>query len=190
MSSAKKADSKNCKCWIPVVATILILFSIFDSAFAILMGTFAEVLMELSHRVYEHGTAMHVGKFFSTISGGSVNVGNFSEGVIVKEIVKDLPDLWILAILAWVRLGISLTGLVLGWLLVLRRESIFMPIVIWAITSLLFGIFAIIFSWDIYRVLAADSVPADSLLLGGLDIGLHVIWPLFLIWRFWWARPR
>ena len=66
--------------------------------------------MELSHRVYEHGTAMHVGKFFSTISGGSVIIGNFSEGAIVKEIVKDLPDLWMLAILAWGRLGIALTG--------------------------------------------------------------------------------
>ena len=74
MSTTEKNDSKACDCWIPVVATILILFSIFDSGFAILMGSFAEVLLELSHKVYEHGTAMHIGKFFNTNSGGSLSI--------------------------------------------------------------------------------------------------------------------
>ena len=54
MSTTKESESKACSCWIPVVATILILFSVFDSGFAIVMGSFAEVLMELSHRVYQH----------------------------------------------------------------------------------------------------------------------------------------
>ena len=69
MSTSKENESKACNCSIPVIATILILFSIFDSGFAVLMGSFAEVLMELSHRVYQHGTAMNIGKFFNTISG-------------------------------------------------------------------------------------------------------------------------
>ena len=190
MSTTEKNDSKACDCWIPIVATILILFSIFDSGFAILMGSFAEVLLELSHKVYEHGTAMHIGKFFNTISGGSLSIGNFNEGTIVKEIVKDLPDLWLLAILAWGRLAFSLTGIVLGCLLAARRESFLTPVLVWAIGSLIFGVFAIIFSWDIYRALAADGIPGDSLVMGGLDFGLHVFWPLFLIWRLWSARTH
>ena len=190
MSMTQKTQSNPCSCWIPVVATILILFSVFDSGFAILMGAFAEVLMELSHRVYEHGTAMNIGKFFNTISGGSVSIGDFNEGTIVKEIVKDLPDLWLLSILAWGRLAFSLTGIVLGSFLAARRESVLKPVLIWAISSLAFGVFAIIFSWDIYRVLSADGIPGDALLMGGIDFGLHVFWPLFLILRLWWWPAR
>ena len=188
MSTPKGGTSNSCQCWIPVVATVLILFSIFDSGFAILMGSFAELLLELSHRVHAHGAEMSIGKFFSTISGGSVNIGDFTEGTVIKEMVKDLPELWLLATLAWIRLGFSLTGLVLGCLMASRREKAFKPIVIWAIGSILFGIFAIISSWDIYRVLAADGVPGDAILMGTLDFGLHAIWPLFLIWRLWFAR--
>ena len=190
MSTTNENESKACHCWIPVIATILILFSIFDSGFAILMGSFAEVLMELSHRVYQHGTAMDIGKFFNTISGGSVSIGDFNEGTIVKEIVKDLPDLWLLSILAWGRLTFSLTGIVLGCLLAARRESFLKPVFIWAISSLIFGVFAIIFSWDLYRVLAADGIPGDSLIMGAIDFGLHVFWPLFLIWRLRSVRSR
>ena len=190
MSATEFNRNKDCTCWIPVVATILILFSIFDSGFAILMGSFAEVLMELSHRVYEHGAAMNIGKFFNTISGGSISIGDFNEGVIVKQIVKDLPDLWVLSVLAWGRLAFSITGIIFGCLLAARRESFIKPVVLWAGGSLIFGIFAIIFSWDIYRVLAADGIPGDSLLMGALDFGLHVFWPLFLIWRLWWVRTR
>ncbi len=190
MSTSRENDSIDCRCWIPVLATILILFSIFDSGFAILMGSFAEVLMGISHRIYEHGAAMHVGKFFNVISGGAVNIGDFSEGTIVKELVKDLPELWFLATLAWIRLGFSLSGIVLGCLLAARRERFFKPVLIWALSSLCFGLFAIISSWDIYRALAADGVPGDSYLMGGLDFGLHVFWPLFLIWRLWWVRHR
>jgi hypothetical protein len=69
-----------------------------------------------------------------------------------------------------------------------RREKVFIPIMLWAIASIAFGIFAIISSWDIYRVLAADAVPGDAILLGTLDFGLHIIWPLFLISRLWFAR--
>ena len=183
MSTSKENESKACNCSIPVIATILILFSIFDSGFAVLMGSFAEVLMELSHRVYQHGTAMNIGKFFNTISGGSVSIGDFNEGTIVKQIVKDLPDLRLLSILAWGRLAFSLTGIVLGSLLAARRESFLKPVFIWAVSSLIFGVFAIIFSWDLYRALAADGIPGDSLIMGGLDFSLHVFWPLFLIWR-------
>ena len=190
MSTTKENTSNACNCWIPVVATILILFSIFDSGFAVLMGSFAEVLMELSHRVYQHGTAMDVGKFFNTISGGAVSIGDFNEGTVVRELVKDLPDLWLLSILAWVRLAFSLTGIVLGCLLAAQRESFFKPTLIWAISSLIFGVFAIIFSWDIYRALAADGIPGDALLMGGLDFSLHVFWPLFLIWRLRMAHVR
>ena len=64
----------------------------------------------------------------------------------VKEIVKDLPDLWLLSILAWGRLAFSLTGIVLGCLLAAQRESFFKSTRIWAISSLIFGVFAIIFS--------------------------------------------
>jgi hypothetical protein len=188
MSTPKGSTSNSCHCWIPVVATVLILFSIFDSGFAILMGSFAEVLLELSHRVHEHGAAMKVGKFFSAITGGSINIGDFSEGTVINEMVKDLPELWLLATLAWIRLGFSFTGLVLGCFMAFRREKVFIPIMLWAIASIAFGIFAIISSWDIYRVLAADAVPGDAILLGTLDFGLHIIWPLFLISRLWFAR--
>ena len=131
---------------------------------------------------------MNIGKFFSTITGGSVNIGDFAEGTVINQMVKDLPELWLLATLAWVRLGFSLTGIVLGCLMASRRERVFKPIMIWAIGSIVFGIFAIISSWDIYRVLAADGVPGDSILMGTLDFGLHVIWPLFLLWRLWFVR--
>ena len=39
MSTTNENESKACHCWIPVIATILILFSIFDSGFAILMDS-------------------------------------------------------------------------------------------------------------------------------------------------------
>ena len=88
-----------------------------------------------------------------------------------------------MSILAWGRLAFSLTGIVLGCLLAARRESFLKPVFIWAVSSLIFGVFAIIFSWDLYRALAADGIPGDSLIMGGLDFSLHVFWPLFLIWR-------
>tara|TARA_B100001059_G_C17703721_1_gene511551 strand:- start:188 stop:760 length:573 start_codon:yes stop_codon:yes gene_type:complete len=183
MTTRNETESNACSCWIPVIATMIILLAIFDSGFAILMGAFAEVLMQLSHKVYEHGTAMDIGAFFHTITGGSLSIGDFAEGTIVKEIVKDLPDLKMLLTLAWVRLGFSFIAIVFGCLLAFRHEAFLKAILIWAICSLIFGVFAIILSWDIYRVLEADGIPGDFFLMAGIDFGLHVFWPLFLIWR-------
>ena len=54
-----------------------------------------------------------------------MSIGDFNEGTVVKQLVKDLPDLWLLSILAWGRLAFSLTGIVLGCLLAAQRESFF-----------------------------------------------------------------
>ena len=162
------------------MATMLILLGIFDAGLSLVMGGLATELDALRQQVESSSTDMHIGKFFNVVSGGLVNVGRFAEGTMVKEIVKDLPALWWMAVLAWSRLLISLVGFSLGWFLVWRKSFCFRLLLIWSVVSAGFFFFELFSSFDLIRLVYVEGGVWSFCVLSLLNVGLHLVWPAFV----------
>ena len=166
------------------MATMLILLGLFDAGLSLVMGGLATELDALRQQVESSATDMHIGKFFNVLSGGLVNVGKFAEGTVIKQIVQDLPALWWMAMLAWSRLLLSLIGFGLGWCLVSRRAFCIRLISIWSIVSFLFFFVELFSSFDLIRLVYAEGGLWAFFVLAFLNVGLHLVWPACVFWKF------
>lgn len=178
------SSTNRCHCWIPVMATMLILLGLFDAGLSLVMGGLATELDALRQQVESSSTNMHIGKFFNVMSGGLVNVGKFAEGTMIKEIVKDLPALWWMALLAWSRLLLSLIGFGLGWCLVFRRAFCIRLILIWSVVSVALFFVELFSSFDLIRLVYAEGGLWALFVLAVLNISLHLVWPTCVFWKF------
>ncbi|MEE2681658.1 MAG: hypothetical protein VX641_04725 [Planctomycetota bacterium] len=165
------------------MATMLILFGLFDSGLSLVMGGLATELDALRREVADSATDMHIGKFFNVVSGGLVNVGKFAEGTAIKQIVEELPALWWMAILAWSRLLISLIGFGLGWYLTLNKPSCVRLLMIWAVISAGFFFVELFSSFDLVRLVYAEGGLWSFCVLAVLNVGLHLVWPTYVFWK-------
>ena len=181
---------KECLCWIPVLATVLILFSLFDIGFGITMGSFADELAELGDEVSSQPTGMRLAKVFRTISGGYVNLGNSVVGVQVKDLVDNLPSLWLLAVMAWGRVLISIAGFLLGWAFAFRIRFSIMSILLYSLISLGWGVLSLILSRGLYLEMMDNDILLDGVILLSLNLVFHVIWPIVLGAHIWLARRK
>ena len=184
MTTQRTATEHGCRCWIPVIATMLILLGLFDSGLSLVMGGLATELDSLREQVEDSATDMHIGKFFNVISGGLVNVGKFAEGTVIKQIVEELPALWWMATLAWSRLLISLAGFGLGWYLVLRRSACVRLLMIWSAVSAGFFFVELFSSFDLINLVYVEGGIWSICVLAFLNVGLHLVWPAYVFWKF------
>ncbi|MEC7351957.1 MAG: hypothetical protein VYD99_02440 [Planctomycetota bacterium] len=183
MPNHDSSDSNPCQCWIPVMATMLILLGLFNAGFALLMGGVATELDSLREQVLSSSSDMKIGKFFNVVSGGLLSVGQYAEGKIVKGIVEGLPPLWWMAMLSWARVLISLVAFALGWCVVVRRPLAFRLLPFWAALSSVLFVFSLFSSFDVIRLVYVETGLLLVLLLGILDIGLHLVWPGYILLR-------
>lgn len=165
------------------MATMLILLGLFDAGLSLVMGGLATELDALRQQVENSSTDMHIGKFFNVLSGGLVNVGKFAEGTAIKEIVKELPALWWMAILAWSRLLLSLIGFSLGWCLVSKKAFCVRLLLVWSAVSAGFFFVELFSSFDLIRLVYAEAGLWGFFVLAFLNIGLHLVWPTYVFWK-------
>lgn len=173
-------DRKNCLCWIPVIATMLILLSMLDFGFAVSMGSLADELMELKEQVASQTTEMRVAGAFRSLSGGLVNLGDSQIGKAVTAVVDQMPSLWVMAMLAWGRVAIALVGFVLGWCL--ARRAAFAPkaIFIWSIVSFVWGLLTLVETRILFFALITDEVYIAAVIVVLLALSMHIFWPVFV----------
>ena len=165
------------------MATMLILLGLFNAGFALLMGGVATELDSLREQVISSSSDMKIGKFFNVVSGGLLSVGQYAEGKIIKGIVEDLPPLWWMAMLSWARVLISLAAFALGWCVVARRPLAFKLLPLWAVLSSLLFVVSLFSSFDIIRLVYVETGFLLVFLLGILDVGLHLVWPGYILLR-------
>lgn len=187
MSSTSRPQHQ-CHCWIPVLATVLILFSAFDIGFGIAFGSFADELAELGEQVESEKTGMRVANIFRTLSGGLVNLGNSALGVQIRELVAALPPLWLLALVAWVRVLLAICGFVLGWALAFRLRFSVPVIPIYALASICWSAFSLFVSRELYYSMYSNDVLLDMWILLILNLFFHMLWPGYLGLRIWTAK--
>lgn len=187
MTSAKGEHSGNgCRCWISVLATVFILFSIFDIGFGVLSGSVADAIAELGDEVSSEKTGMRIAKVFRTLTDGYVNLGRSAIGAQIEQLVKDLPSLWMLAVFAWGRVLLSIIGLLLGCAFAMRWRTSLQAILVYALVSLIWGVASLIYSQGVYTVMFDNGAAIDAIIVYALNLLFHVIWPVFLgitIWK-------
>ena len=182
-------NRNECKCWIPVLGTVLVLFSLFDMMFSFGLASFAEQLAAMSNEVEAHKTSLGFANVFTHLTGGMVHLGQSAESDIIRLLVAALPPLWWVISVSWVRVGLAIGGVVLG--LAFAREKMWSIkfILLWSVVSLLWGLIAIFGSSAMYgAVLSAPSVGGAIVFL--FDFGFHVLWPACLGGRVLWELRR
>ena len=186
--SDSKVSRKECMCWIPVLATVMILFSAFDIGFGVTMGSFADELMDLGEEVSSQKTGLRVARVFRTLSGGLVNLGNSAVGVQVKDLVESLPPLWVLALIAWVRVLLAIIGFLLGWAFAFRIRYVIPAILVYSAGSIIWEIVSLIVSRGLYSAMSENGIELDMWILLILNLFFHIVWPLYLGIRIWKAK--
>ena len=165
------------------MAAMLILIGLFNAGYALAMGGVATELDALREQVISNSSDMKIGKFFSVVSGGLLSVGQYAEGKIIKGIVEDLPPLWWMAMLSWTRVVVSIVGFALGWCLIFRRPLAFTVLPFWSAVSILLSLVTLFTSFDIIQLLYVEGGFLVVLVLGTLDVGLHLAWPGYVFVR-------
>ncbi|MCH2064833.1 MAG: hypothetical protein MK194_14055 [Roseibacillus sp.] len=178
----------KCHCWIPVLATVLILFSLFDAGFSAVLGVINVELQSLQEQVEQGGTRLKVAGFLSHVTGGIVNLGSSYEAEQVKDILKSMPELGFLAFIAWARVWLAAAGLAMGIALAFRVSWAPLGILIWAGLALLGTGMASVSMLSFYQGLSAEASAANISFIAGLDVVFHLAWPLYLVVRLLRAR--
>jgi hypothetical protein len=172
------SSEHRCACWVAVLATILILVSLADMLYGVLFGALVDELASLQSEVKDNAVGLGVAGFFRSITGGLINFGDSQLGAIVRPLVEKLPDLRTLESMALARVVVAGIGVLLGIGLAMRLSWIAWAVAIYTTLNLAFGIVMVIEALDIYRILAADPIKGDAILIGSIDVVLHVFWPL------------
>ena len=180
MAPLDQEQRRSCTCWVPVLATILILVSLADALYGVVFGAVVGELNSLRSQVQEHSVGLGVAGLFTSLTGGLVSFGDTRLDEMIKDMVGDLPDVRVLEFMALGRLAISGLGLLLGIGLALRLRWIAWSIVIFATLNLAFGIAMLLESRVIYKIIETDTIPGDGILIFMIDVSLHIIWPLAL----------
>lgn len=176
-------SGKSGQCWAPVIGTMLILIGIFDFGFS---SVFAEASIELGRQagvVSKNSGFITVGHIFSTVSGGLLSIGSAEDGTIVKSVQGEIPPLWASLVLVMGRLILSLSSIVLGIALAKRMRIAVLPVKWWAIVSVGWGVLTMIFSLGLYGYISQSSGAAAAGMTVMMDVSLHVLWPLAVLWR-------
>ena len=179
---------KSCECWAPVVGTMLILIGLFDLGFASLTAAASIELGRLAGVVAESSTLITFGHAFSQMSGGLLDIGSAEQGAIVKSVIGELPPVWLSLILAIGRLLLALASIVLGIALAKRLRSAVLPLSRWALVAAGWGVLGMLFSLGLYGFIGKSSGTAAAGVIVLLDLSLHILWPLIVLWRIRLAR--
>lgn len=165
------------------MGTMLILIGLFDLGFASLTAAASIELGRLAGVVAESSTLITFGHAFSQMSGGLLDIGSADEGAIVKSLIGDLPPIWLSLILAIGRLLLALASIVLGIALAKRMRSAVLPLSRWAFAAAFWGLLGMIFSIGLYGFVGKSTGTPAAGLLVLLDLSLHILWPLIVLWR-------
>jgi hypothetical protein len=177
-----QADHK-CHCWIPVVASLLIVVSLSDAGLAIVLGSFADVVHEIRGEVNERSTEMDFASFFNKVTGGLVHLGDSQVGKAVQQVAHELPPLWMMSTLAWGRVVLSALGVIFGFLLVWRVRGVPTFLVIWGLVSVVWGLLSVFEARVIFQALVIENLMLTGVVLSSLALFLHFLWPLFIAVR-------
>ena len=185
MTDISRTSSERgcCRCWIPVVGALLVVISIADCGLAIVLGSFADLVHDLKQQVEDSSTEMSVAGIFRRLTGGLVNLGDSQAGLAVRNVADELPSYWVMATLAWGRVGICVAGFVFGWLLCWRVRFVPTSLITWGIFSLVWGLLSVSEARVIFRALLVEDLTIVGVVLSALATFLHFIWPLFIVIR-------
>ena len=173
-------NDENCHCWVPVFGTLLIMISLIDLGFGVGYGAIISEVALLKDQLAESSTKLKVAGFFSSLTGGLVNLGDSRLGESAKEIVSNFNHIQFSWILAWIRIAISIIGIIAGFFMCfrIRWSPVFALFV--AASSMIAGFIGLIASRNVYRFLLASGMEPLSVIIGILDVLMHVVWPVLL----------
>ncbi|MDP6157776.1 MAG: hypothetical protein QF534_02910 [Phycisphaerales bacterium] len=188
MSNRIGSPCETCECWAPVVGTILILVGIFDLGFGAAIAAASIELGQLAGEVEASSGLIKIGHTLSQVTGGLLQFGSAEQGAVVKEVLGELPPVWISLLLAVGRILLAMVAVVLGVALARRFQKAVLPLSRWAIVAAGWGLISMLFSIGLYSFIGKTSGVAAAGITVLLDLALHVIWPLAVLWRIRLAR--
>lgn len=159
---------------------MLIMLSIFDMLYGVVFGAVVGELGSLQTQLQDHSVGLGVAGFFSSLTGGLVSFGDTNVDQLIKGMVGDLPDMRILEGMAIGRLGASAVGMLLGIGLALRLRHIAWAVMVFTSLNLAFGVIMLLETRVVYRIIEADPIQGDAILILSIDVLLHILWPLAL----------
>lgn len=174
-----------CHCWMPVMAALLIVISLSDCGLAIVLGSLADVVHDVSSQVEDRHTEMRIAGFFSTMTGGLVHLGDSQVGTAIRDISNELPPYWMMVTLAWGRVVLSVLGVLLGVLLIWRLSWLPLVLMGWGLLSVLWGLLSVFEARVIFQALVIEDLMLTGVILSGLALFLHLLWPLYVTLRTW-----
>ena len=183
-------NDENCHCWVPVYGTLLIMISLIDLGFGVGYGAIISEVASLKQQLNESSTQLKVAGFFSSITGGLVNLGDSSLGKSAKDIVSNFHHVQMSWNLAWARIVISIFGIIAGFLLAFRIKWSPILAILFAIASLVLGFIGFVASTDVYKFLMASGIQVLAMVIGALDLLMHIIWPVLLGMKLFIARGK
>ncbi len=183
MSDRIGSPSKSCACWAPVVGTMLILIGLFDLGFGSALAAASIELGHLAGAIEASSGLIKVGHALSQVTGGLLQFGSAEQGTVVKELLGELPPVWVSMLLAIGRVILSLAAVLLGIALARRTRRALLPLSRWALIACGWGVISMLFSIGLYQFIGRTTGVAAAGMTVTLDLLLHVIWPLVVLYR-------
>ena len=190
MSELDTNNNKSCHCWIPVFGTLLIMIAFIDLGFGVMYGGIITEISAMREQLHSSSTSLKVAGFFRTITGGVVNIGNSNLGETAKEILSNFHHVDRMAVFAWVRMFLSVYGIVIGFTLAFRWRLSPHFSIIFCVLSLGLAFAGLISSRDLYDFLSASGLLVLVGIVGFLSVMLHIVFPVVLSLKLLSARGK
>jgi len=167
-----------------VLGTLLITFGVANLLFGIASTAASLKMANIAAQVEGSGDAIEFGRALRRISGGYLSVGDDGTGAVAQDALKSLPAPWLAGVLGVLRIGLATAGVVLGAMLVRRRDGVLRLIVPWTGMCLILGLVGI---WCVVLPTARLIGGVGGYVVVGLDASLHLVWPAIVLGRVRWA---
>jgi len=166
-----------------VLGTMLILIGLFDLGFGTALAAAAIELGQLAGEVEANSGLIKFGHALSQVTGGLLQFGSAEQGAVVKELLGELPPVWLSLLLAIGRVLLSLAAMVLGIGLARRLRRAVRPLHRWALIACGWGVLSMLFSIGLYQFIAKTTGTPAAGMTVVLDLSLHIVWPMAVLYR-------
>ncbi|MCH2133794.1 MAG: hypothetical protein MK116_08595 [Phycisphaerales bacterium] len=186
--------------WAGVLGTAMCLLGLLGVAYGWTTITVGEELQGLATRIDGNQIGIAIGGVIHGASLGILSLSGVETAESAQQLLDAMPSPDYLQYAGWVRIGLSLIGVVIGFFLAFRVTWSILAGGIWAVISVGWFIYATSMAWKLLEQSEGHSVSATDSPLYLLNGVLHLVWPVFLaIWllmvhfrgkaRHWKDRP-
>ncbi|MEE2908383.1 MAG: hypothetical protein VX527_11215 [Planctomycetota bacterium] len=169
--------------WAGVLGTAMILLGIFGMSYGWTTVAVGQELKNIAMQLEHQRFGLAVGDVIHAMTIGILNLSGVETGEAAQKLIDLMPTPDFLIWVGYIRIGLSLSGLLIGIALASQARWSVPVGAIWGLITSFWFIYATWLSWNLLNESPDHPVTGINSPIYLVNASLHLIWPAFLsVW--------